>query len=658
MPNLDGIKIDPGIARIISTHRTKEHKHGPIYKTRVFLYMIFVSLAYGFLIPFYHSSFYGRILFQVMVPPILGILCVYIIAGFSLPDHKHTNQQLGLYALFFAIGIFVRIVAILQDDQKAEQKVGNVYDAICEGLWAGVVYYIYISKDPNYNKTYFKYVLPPLYAFSTIYSLLSGISEYAAMGGTVIWGIYSVIIGIFVFYDKPTAYFRRKFNHPKLGWIKTPIGFDGVYFSYYIFWALSLGPGAGMILAYTTHTDAKYYDAIMKSMAMQGFGIAAINILERVSLRSSSETRCNVMTLQFYLLIDTVQALIFLETRTFDWPFFKLVLIQVVGGLFLHSGMKDVILWVLGIAYNDQVPLISKSLKQLNLHFNLNLFIITASYVIALSLFLFESAAFDIAPSYNMTLYQSNISHPEEETKVWEFEEKGCAVTCIGYRTDVGVTIEDSESVVMDRSTGGATEVLVASFFMRFFFWLIEKYLCKRLHGKFEEWSTAVEEMKDSIVDERTTRDEITLKLEDMEDHEYQHWIRQQYAAILSTDAMRVGVEKNKDYIIDPEFGLEKLSKDKLWEDANALRKAFYTKCADGKEFGVEVKRRKVSNREEEEDNDDMDDHERIIGSLITDHDYSSIESIPTSFLLVSLWMAIHNAVMAFRMATDILMIT
>ena len=569
-----------------------------------------------------------------------------------MPTFVHTTQHKMAYALFMVIGIAIKGVAIFgsDGDQNTSIKVQGAYDAVAESIWCIVVYTIYISKNPNYNETYLKYVLPPLYVFSTIYSFLRGFSGYAALSGAVIWGIYSLIVGIFLFFDQPTAYFRRKYNHPRLGWIQTPIGFDGVYFSYYVFMALSIGPGAGIILAYTTHTDAFYYEAVLKSISIQMFGIAVINIIERISLRTSSETRLRTMSLQFYLLIDTIQTILFLETEAFGWTFIKVVLVQEVGGLFLHSGMKEVILWVLGIAYNDQNPLMSTSLPQLKKQFSMHMFINISSCIIAYVVFTFENMALDMAPSYNMTM--TNTSGIE----IWNYQEKGCALTCLGFRTDRGTDVANSPEVVMSRETSRAGEVLGAVFLMRFIFWFIERRLCVRLHKKFSQFSTAVELKKESERFDRTTRDEMTVKIEDMEPHELTKWLRGNYADILSADAERLGVDE-VDYINDPQFSLDRLNEDKLWDDAGALRKAFYSKCVDAKEFGVEIRRRKAHKKEEEEEDDEEEDEEAAkITRIINDKDFSNIASIPMPFLCLSLWMSIHHTVMAFRTATEMVM--
>jgi hypothetical protein len=318
--------------------------------------------------------------------------------------------------------------------------------------------------------------------------------------------------------------------------------------------ALSIGPGAGIILAYTTHRDPVYYEAVLKSISIQFFGVAVINIIERISLRASSETRCHPMSLQFYLLIDTIQAILFLETEAFGWTFIKVALVQQVGGLFLHSGMKEVILWVLGIAYNDQSPLISRSMNQLKMQFSMNMFINMSSFIIAYTVFAFESIALDIAPSYNMTLKNTTTDGVNE---VWSYQEKGCALTCLGFRTDRGVSVANSPEVVMSRETSSAGEVLGAAFFMRVIFWIIERRLCVRLHAKFSNWSIAAEEQRETARYDRTTRDEITVKIEDMEPHEFSKWLRGNYANVLSADAERLGVD-DVEYINDPQFSLDR----------------------------------------------------------------------------------------------------
>jgi len=128
--------------------------------------------------------------------------------------------------------------------------------------------------------------------------------------------------------------------------------------------AISVGPGIGIMLAYLVDSDPAYYEAVMKSIGLQFFGVIIVNIVERVSLRASSETRCNSLAFQFYFVIDLIQAIMYIETEALGFSFLKVAMVQQVGSLFLHSGLKEVLLWILGIAYNDKIPLVDKTQLQ------------------------------------------------------------------------------------------------------------------------------------------------------------------------------------------------------------------------------------------------------------------------------------------------------
>ena len=83
-------------------------------------------------------------------------------------------------------------------------------------------------------------------------------------------------------------------------------------------------------------------------------------------------------------------------------------------------------------------------------------------------------------------------------------------------------------------------------------------------------------------------------------------------------------------------------------------------KCLDAKEFGVIVTRqryleqKKRTSSKEEADVVDDDKQNELMNDVIGDFDYSSFHSIPTSFLVISLWMGVHQSVMAMRSAIEV----
>ena len=89
-------------------------------------------------------------------------------------------------------------------------------------------------------------------------------------GATIVWGIYSIFIGVYIMlYDTQVSFWRRKVYDSILGWVHATISLDGPYFSYYYFMCVSVGPGIGLMFAWCGK-DPDYYNAVMKSMFLQG----------------------------------------------------------------------------------------------------------------------------------------------------------------------------------------------------------------------------------------------------------------------------------------------------------------------------------------------------------------------------------------------------
>ena len=373
-----------------------------------------------------------------------------------------------------------------------------------------------------------------------------------------------------------------------------------------------------------------------------------VNIAERVSLRASSVTRCASMSLQFYFLVDLVQTFFYIETNLADWNFIKCLFVDSMGGLFLHNPLKECAIWMLGFSSQNDIPFVNKTRKQLQQSNRYSLFIQALACLSVLIIFCCEKIAYENAPEYTMTKYESSVGGVEE----WKFTGKGCAVTCLGFRAVDGKSPEDSPNVVTHHSKRDALALITFVFGCKLVYWWTAKRLCLRLHATFCTLQDALDEKLTRERDEDGYTEKISLPLGKLTKDELRDWVRSNFIDILLKDSTRVGIHE-LDYLESPNFGVDKLRTDDLWSDGEEMRTLFVRRVEDAREFGVKVERDKRELYADEDGEMKEEDPRKDAENEVS---YISVNSVPIGFWIVSLWLGVHHGVMAMKAATDLVM--
>jgi hypothetical protein len=653
--------------------------------------IVTLSIIHGLLTPLTATT-YGKLFYSTLLSPMMQIWGIYYYASFAYPDveflHASKSKRLAFYILFSLVAVSLGALRSFKGDTLVWTE--GVYSGFVNGIWVLVLWRLYTDPD-NVNATWLKYCVPPLYVFSFIYDIGTSFPDLLelALFTSTLWIVYSGFVCILIiFIDQPVDFFRRKINHVTKGWVDYTVNNDGSYFSFFVFMLFSVGPGAGILLSYCNQTPL-YWDPTMKTLALQAYAVGAINIAEITTARMSDEWLHRAFMISFVTQLDIIQAALFTQTEAFDWNFLKMTMAVQFSHMFRNSSLKEAFLWLIG--GRPELPYIDRPKNQvkrrISIDFRLEFFALLAAYMA----YVFEdiSMSMDDAPEYQVTYYnETDWSGSEETTVMWQYTASKCAVTCVGWREDWGVSPLNMTSIteLPVNDSSAVLDTLAACLLFRFIFSSIEARIVNKVYRRMTALSSALQQktdMENSGLVERET----TVKFSEINAVEFKAWLSRGLASVFLKELGNKNVAEYA-FMKGSDMNEEELQLRGVFDDSQTLRKDLVAYVDDGKEFGVEVTRmvekvkpplkKTVTERQKDgeaplsanEDDDeygpDLEDGAGLSASVLSANDAatkreenakkgaSPIESAPFMFLLVSLWFAVSSALGALQYSTTL----
>ena len=656
-----------------------------------------IASYHGAAISLYDTPVFGKIVYQCLVVPSMYIWGIMFLAKAVYPSHVHSRRDYVTYVTFSVLATTFK--ALNNFGPTNSQKVfQGLYFIMTDGLWLLAIFSMYGVRpsQPDPNLTYLRFVLLPLFMYSTIYDLTYYTVDVVSNVGVVtssIWIIASAVVGTFMLlFDVPVDYFRRFVSGHFVQ--RYHIHLDGNYFAYYAWVIFNLGPGVGILLAKLLKSNGQctaltseeenggdaasdpspdrflssssfssssssssplqllscsvpLNDAVILTLALQLFAIVSCHVAEVVCRRAWDGLSFKLLNMQIYFMFNVVQALIFLQVDPWDWRFLKMAAAQQAANLFKNSAVKDLMMWLLGV--RSSLPLVDKTNRSLVVKFGsdigLEFLAILAAYVIFVS----ENATKDLAVPFNVT-HHYNVEPTSgddaaaataDTDAVVTMPGTMCAATCMGWRSDYGVPSSSYEHTSANRiNAGSAAAVLASSFALRYVCIKIEARFVKKVYGKFHALAKSVtENARLKAAKKVGEKVEITRKWKDLTQEDISGWLMNNLAAMFYKE-VEDGKFESKETLA--KLTVADLETAALFSDAPKYRSRLLTYIKDGVEYGVEVETvvetESTSNEKFEKD---MDAPVDLKGVFIA----------PKWFLAVSFWFAIHFATWAANSA-------
>ena len=520
----------------------------------------------------YDTNIYGKLIYRCLVVPNLNIWGVMVLAGTVYPQHKHSKRDWFCYCAFSLLSTLFRILSNFGPSNP--EMFEGLFFVFTDGLWLLTIFSMYGVRpsQPDPNLTYLRFMLIPLFIYSTIYDITYYVTSVnVGLVTATIWIAYSAVVGLFMLnFDVPVDYFRRFVSGHFVQ--RYHIHLDGNYFSYYVWVIFNLGPGVGLLLAKllvyngggaAATTVPITNDAVIQTLAVQFFSIASCHVAEVVCRRTWDGVSYKLLDMQIYFMFNLVQAALFLQVSPWSWAFLKMAAAQQAANLCKNSATKDLMLWLLGI--RSALPLIDKTSRSLAVKASSDVFLEFLALAAAFVLFAAEGASKSHAVPFDVSWQGVG-----DDTPPTSSPGDMCAATCVGWRQDYGVPPGSYSQSEAGRLTAGkAAAVLASSFALRYVSVMIEARFVRKVYFKFGVLAKSIAD-KEKQISERK-RDEqlqVTKKFNDLSKPEITSWLGGQLAQLFYKE---VDEKKLNEKEALKKLTLEEMDRAQLSREAHSL---------------------------------------------------------------------------------------